>query len=382
MSLSSRTIYVGNLLGGIREQEVEDLFYKFEEARDTDDAIRGRDGYDFNGHRLRFWLLDCPSQRPGRISRSSLPSVNSLTRWFGEPVKAAIINSNVSNSSGCPYFPTIVFDIPYVFVDAFLERFVPYSLRDWMQNEEAQRFGEFRIHTSRGRDFRGSHGFYGRPVAALKSSSGESSSSVVWGGRSGLVVPFSVDIGLRGCYMCNEIGYIARDYPRWVIQATSISTVRGKGSTKGARGKYGGACGGGRGATQAVSGHGQCYAIPSRPEAETSDVVIVGIIPVCFRPASILFDPGSTCSYVSIYFSLGFDYVSEPFALPIHVSTQGAAVFLKIDLKSDYCQLRIRALDIPKTTFRTRYSHYEFLIIFFGLTNALIVFMELMNRVF
>ncbi|KAL3827826.1 hypothetical protein ACJIZ3_016628 [Penstemon smallii] len=78
MSRSSRTLYVGNLPGDIREREVEDIFYKygpivhvdlkvpprppgyafieFEEARDAEDAIRGRDGYDFDGHRLRVEL--------------------------------------------------------------------------------------------------------------------------------------------------------------------------------------------------------------------------------------------------------------------------------------------------------------------------------------
>ncbi|URD80909.1 hypothetical protein MUK42_18593 [Musa troglodytarum] len=74
----SRTIYVGNLPGDVREREVEDLFYKygpiididlkipprppgyafieFEDPRDADDAIRGRDGYNFDGHRLRVEL--------------------------------------------------------------------------------------------------------------------------------------------------------------------------------------------------------------------------------------------------------------------------------------------------------------------------------------
>uniref|UniRef100_A0A804R7I7 RRM domain-containing protein n=1 Tax=Zea mays TaxID=4577 RepID=A0A804R7I7_MAIZE len=71
----SRTIYVGNLPGDIREREVEDLFYKygkivdidlkvpprppgyafveFEDPRDAEEAIAGRDGYNFDGHRLR-----------------------------------------------------------------------------------------------------------------------------------------------------------------------------------------------------------------------------------------------------------------------------------------------------------------------------------------
>ena len=38
--------------------------------------------------------------------------------------------------------------------------------------------------------------------------------------------------------------------------------------------------------------------------------------------------------------------------------------------------------DVPKTTFRTRYGHYEFLVMPFGFTNAPIAFMDLMNRVF
>ncbi|CAN7097960.1 unnamed protein product [Brassica rapa subsp. narinosa] len=89
----NRTIYVGNLPGDIRMREVEDLFYKygpivdidlkipprppgyafveFEDPRDADDAIYGRDGYDFDGCRLRVEIAHGGRRGSSSVDRHS-----------------------------------------------------------------------------------------------------------------------------------------------------------------------------------------------------------------------------------------------------------------------------------------------------------------------
>lgn len=59
-----------------------------------------------------------------------------------------------------------------------------------------------------------------------------------------------------------------------------------------------------------------------------------------------------------------------------------ATVFSEINLRSGYHQLKVKEANIPKMAIRTRYDHYEFLVMPFRVTKAPSIVMDLMNWVF
>ena len=104
--------------------------------------------------------------------------------------------------------------------------------------------------------------------------------------------------------------------------------------------------------------------------------------------APVLFEKkkGKTLRLCIDYKQLNRVMIQNRYLLPridnLFDQLRGARVYSKIDLRTGYHQLRVKETDIPKTMFRTRYEHFEFTVMSFGLTNALTAFMDLMYRVF
>ncbi|WMV33345.1 hypothetical protein MTR67_026730, partial [Solanum verrucosum] len=113
--------------------------------------------------------------------------------------------------------------------------------------------------------------------------------------------------------------------------------------------------------------------LPPEREVEFPIELIPGSTPISIIPYRMApTELRELKSQLQVFLERGFIRAS--------VSPWGAKVFSKIDLRCGYHQLRVREKDITKTSFSTRYGHYEFLVTPFGLTNTPAVFMDLMKK--
>ncbi|XP_070012915.1 uncharacterized protein [Nicotiana sylvestris] len=167
--------------------------------------------------------------------------------------------------------------------------------------------------------------YYAPPVSSAPPARGTSKGQSSRGGPSQSQLPRPP----IACYECGDTRHIVRDCPRLGrsappqqsqqqrTQRDSQAIVPAPAATQPAqpvRGKD-------RGDRGRPWGGGIFYAIPDRAEAVASDSVITGIILVSHREASVLFDPGSTYSYVSSYFAPHLSTAQETLSSPIYVST-------------------------------------------------------------
>jgi len=94
---------------------------------------------------------------------------------------------------------------------------------------------------------------------------------------------------------------------------------------------------------------------------------------------------GSSCLCVD-YSQLNKMTIKNKYPLPriedLMDQLHGSSIFSKIYLQSGYHQILVKADDVQKMAFRSRYGHYEYVVMSFGVTNASAVFMDYMNRIF
>ncbi|XP_070040304.1 uncharacterized protein [Nicotiana tomentosiformis] len=143
---------------------------------------------------------------------------------------------------------------------------------------------------------------------------------------------------LRDCYECEDSGHMKRFCSRhWgkviqqgyqpMIAAPAVRPPRGGGQSGRGHPRGEGQVGGGQPAIvqscgrQPADAPARFYAFSARPDVVASDVVITGIISVSGRDSSLLFDLGSTYSYVSSLFAHFVDIPHESLGTLVYVST-------------------------------------------------------------
>ncbi|XP_070036443.1 uncharacterized protein [Nicotiana tomentosiformis] len=154
----------------------------------------------------------------------------------------------------------------------------------------------------------------------------------------------------RGYFKCGDMGHIKRYCTRLTrgpaqqrIQPTTPTPVTlplaqpARGGAQSVRGRP-------RGGGRSDGSQARLYVIPARPDVVASNAMITSIISVFHREASVRFDPGSTYSYVSSYFTHHLDMPRESLVSYVHVSTPVGDTII-VDRVYPSCVVTIGSLD-------------------------------------
>ena len=102
--------------------------------------------------------------------------------------------------------------------------------------------------------------------------------------------------------------------------------------------------------------------------------------------ASVVFARKPDGTWRICYDYRGLNAITRPAVEPLpHIDalldgTRGSCYFTKLDLASSYHQLRVRASDLWKTSFRSQLGHFEWNVVLFGLQGFSSLLMRVMNQ--
>ncbi|KAK1631100.1 hypothetical protein QYE76_005415 [Lolium multiflorum] len=203
-------------------------------------------------------------------------------------------------------------------------------------------------------------------------------------GSNAIPVANKQDKSTITCYECGVVGHYSNECPKRLAKLAGNTAAPAQQQRRVSTGKK-------FAPNNPNNRNGRLYHMNAEEAQEAPDVVLAkGLIRPSASPwrSPVLFvdKKDGANRLCTDYRKLNDVTIKNKYPLPkiedLFDQLTGSRVFSKIDLRTGYHQLKIRATDIPKTAFTTRYGLYEYNVMSFGLTNAPAYFMNLMNKIF